>query len=78
MDGHLAIGTALVILVAKAHFALTTALYETLRSYRLLKKFKKLSSYAPNFHCLIHMLYLVVVLLRIDVFRILTVVPLLP
>ena len=48
MDGHLAIGTAVVILVAKAHFALTTALYETLRSYRLLKKFKKLSSYAPN------------------------------
>ena len=31
-----------------------------------------------DFHCLIHMLYLVVVLLRIDVFRILTVVPLLP
>ena len=72
-----------VILVAKAHFALTIALYEIPLSNRLLKKFKAssiiMSLVVPinDSHCLIYMLYLVLVLSRNDAFNILTVVSLL-
>ena len=55
---------ATVILVAKAHFALTIALYEIPLSNRLLKKFKicsiVMSLVVPinDFHCQIYMLYI--------------------
>ena len=74
---------ATVIPVAKTHFALTIALYETPLSYRLLKKFKNLfNSYASSCTCkrfpLIYILYIVLVPSRNDAFNILTVVSLLP
>ena len=75
---------ATVIVLAKAHFAVTIALYEILSSYRLFNKFKICSIFislvAPinNFHCLTYMLYLVLVLSRNDAFKILKVVSLLP
>ena len=75
---------ATVIVLAKAHFAVTIALYEILSLYRLFNKFKIRSIFislvAPinNFHCLIYMLYLVLVLSRNDAFNILKVVSLLP
>ena len=76
--------SATAILVAKANLAITIVLYETPLSYRLLKKFKTcsivMSLVVPinDSHCLIYMLYLVLVLSRNDAFNILTVVSLLP
>lgn len=71
------------ILVAKAHFALTIALHEIHLSYRLFNKFKTRSTVifldAPidDSHCLIYIMYLVLVLSRNDTFNILIVVLLL-
>ena len=75
---------AIVILIAKIHFALTIPIYETPLWHRFLKKFKTRSIVMSlvvtinDSHCLIHMLYLVLVLSSNDVFNILTVVSLLP
>ena len=75
---------ATFILVAKAHFTLTIAQYETPSSHRLLKKFKTysivMSLVVPinDSHCLMYMLYLVLVLSRNDAFNILRVISLLP
>ena len=74
---------ATVILAAKAHFALTIALHETPFAYRLLKKCKTCSIVMSldipinDSHCLIYILYLVLVLSLNDAFNILTVASLL-